>query len=90
MENQVQCPECKSYKTESFKFGAIKFGLGCIMVAVIGFYFFPNYYIIAICFLVLGILCLINGFMKNSDFTCKACNYKFKNTKKSNQHPANP
>ena len=39
MENQVQCPECKSYKVESFKYGATKFGLSCIISAGLIYYF---------------------------------------------------
>ncbi len=78
MITQTQCPECKSYKVESFKSGAIKFGLGCIAGAIIALIFLPNHYIISIILALLGLLCVINGVRNSDDFTCKACNYKFK------------
>ena len=77
MENQVQCPECKSYKVESFKFGAIKFGASCIIVALLMWYFFPGYHIVTIVMGLLGILCVFNGFKSNKEYKCKACNFKF-------------
>ncbi|WP_073404859.1 hypothetical protein [Mucilaginibacter sp. OK098] len=78
MEKQTQCPECKSYKIESFKSGAIKFGFGCIISALFFYYFFSAHLIITISFFILGALCIFNGFKNNKDHTCKACNYKFK------------
>jgi hypothetical protein len=62
MNNQIQCPECKSYKTESFKLGAVKFGFGCIIGSSIEYYYFPNNHAITIYLFSLGILCIINGF----------------------------
>ena len=78
MEKQVQCPSCKSYKTESFKTNAIKFGLACIIGAFTVRYFFADSYIIPFCFGGLGVLCLINGLRITKEYLCKACNFKFK------------
>jgi hypothetical protein len=78
MEKQIQCPECKSYKIESFRLGAIIFGLSCLFGGFVVFYFFSNSYTIPIIFAALGVLSIFNGIRNGTEFKCKACNYKFK------------
>lgn len=77
-QEQVQCPSCKSYKVESVKSAAITFGIGCIVASLFSSYFFSiNYWIVA-CFIILGMICIVNGVKSADDYTCKSCAYKFK------------
>ena len=41
-------------------------------------YFIAVNHIILICFIILGIICIVNGLRNNNEYTCKGCNYKFK------------
>jgi putative Mn2+ efflux pump MntP len=79
MDKQVQCPNCKTYKVESFKHGAVKFGVCCVISSLVCFYYFSLINKIAfIIITLLGVLCIVNGFRNSGDYTCKGCNFKFK------------
>lgn len=78
MNEQIQCPECKSYKTESFRLGAIKFGISCVIGAFAVYYIFSNQILIPVILASLGVLCIINGIRTGNEYKCNACNYKFK------------
>gem|GEM_PF-3053952 len=74
---QVQCPNCKSFKTTSSKM--LTFILGAMSVGCLG----PMFLII---FFPLGILAVLIGFIfmcmspfvKNKNYLCQSCNHRFK------------
>lgn len=77
MWKQVQCPTCKSYKVESYKFSSIKFGLWCIAAALFVLWI-TEHYILVFAFLITGVFFLYKAFRNSRDYTCKICRYKFK------------
>ena len=58
MEDQVKCPACNSYNTQSFKWGAIKFGFGCIISPFIISYLISINYILKYFVIGIGVLCV--------------------------------
>jgi len=81
MAEQIQCPSCKSYDVGSFKQGALKFGFGCSIAAIIAFYGFDTTLYISIPFLLLGVLCIFNGIRNEDSYTCNGCKFKFQTGK---------
>jgi hypothetical protein len=77
MWKQVQCPVCKSQKAESHKWKDIKFGILCIVAALVVLYI-TEHYIVFAGLMFLGLYMLTRGLKNRNDYTCKACNSKFK------------
>jgi len=77
MLKQVRCPRCKSDKVESYKIGAIKFGAGCIIAALVVLWLTPHFTLV-FAFVIVGVFFIYRGIKNTSDYTCKVCNKKFK------------